>query len=76
MNLKKYAALGVVTALLLHGTACTAPTERIPDAMLGAMIMCSLKVRNWRRTIRSLRASAPDASAVSASSTEDTTAAP
>ena len=43
MNLKKYAALGVVTALLLHGAACAAPTERIPDAMLGAMIMCSFE---------------------------------
>ena len=43
MNLKKYAALGVMTALLLHGAACAAPTERIPDAMLGAMIMCSFE---------------------------------
>ena len=40
MNLKKYVALGVLTALLMNGAACSALTKRSPDAMLGAMIMC------------------------------------
>ena len=39
MDLRKIISLGALAALLLNGAACAAPSEHIPDAMLGSMLM-------------------------------------